>query len=139
MNDERHLMQVIGQLLEQVRTVVLRDGKDGLRPSQFRVIDSVPAEGGITITALAERVGMTKQGIGQFVTQLTADGYLATEANPHDRRERVVRRTQLGHEAIERLSLILQGLEQEWADSVGARRYRDFRAVLDEIARIHRN
>lgn len=136
MNDERHVLQVLGLLLEEARQLLLREGEDGLRPSQFRVIDSVPADGGTTVTELAERVGMTKQGIGQFVTQLTQGGYLVTESDPDDRRVRIVRRTRLGDEATHRLALMLQGLEDDWAERVGKRRYRDFRAVLDEIGRV---
>jgi DNA-binding MarR family transcriptional regulator len=134
MNDEHHVMMVVGLLMEQARQVIITDGEDGLRPSQFRVIGSVPPDGGISITELAERVGMTKQGIGQFVTQLTNDGYLVTESDPQDRRVRIVRRTRLGNDATHRLALMLQGLEEEWAQRVGKRRYRDFRRLLDEIA-----
>ncbi len=129
-------MKMLGVLFEEARQLVLRDGEDGLRPSQLRVIDSVPREGGITVTELAERVGMTKQGIGQFVTQLAQDGYLVTESDPDDRRVRIVRRTRLGHEATLRLAGVLRGLEQDWADRVGKQRYRDFRVVLDEISRV---
>lgn len=135
-DDERHVLQALGQVMEESRQLILRDGEGRLRPSQLRVIGSVPADRGITIAELAERVGMTKQGIGQFVTQLTQDGYLATDSDPGDRRVRVVRRTPLGDEAIRHLALMLRGLEHEWAERVGTRRYRQFRAVLDEIARI---
>src|ERR1700704_4739715 len=136
MNDERHVMQVLGVLLEEARQLVVRDGQDGLRPSHFRVIGSVPPDRGITVTELAERVGMTKQGIGQFVTQLTSVGYLVTESDPDDRRMRIVHRTPLGNEATGRLAVTLQRLEQDWAKRVGKRRYKDFRALLEEIARL---
>lgn len=134
MNDRPHLMQVLGQLFEETRQLVLQDGEHGLRPSQFRVIDSVPADGGITVTELAELVGMTKQGTGQFVTQLTEAGYLVSESGTDDRRVRIVRRTRLGQQAMHNLALMLDGLEQDWAARVGTHRYRDFRAVLDEIS-----
>src|SRR6476646_3367803 len=134
MNDERHLIKVLGLLFEQARQVILGDGPDGLRPSQFRVIDAVPPDRGITVSELAERVGMTKQGIGQFVTQLTQAGYLVTEASAEDRRMRIVRRTRLGSETTQRLAGSLRELEHQWAARVGQRRYREFRAVLDEIA-----
>ena len=48
------------------------------------------------VTELAERVRMTKQGCGQFVTQLVETGHLAVEADPDDRRVRRVRRTAKG-------------------------------------------
>ena len=134
MNDERHIIKVLGLLFEQARQVILGDGPDGLRPSQFRVIDAVPPDRGITVSELAERVGMTKQGIGQFVTQLTQAGYLVTEAAAEDRRMRIVRRTRLGSETTQQLAGSLRELEQHWAARVGQRRYREFRAILDEIA-----
>ncbi len=134
MNDERHIMKVLGLLFEQARQVILGDGPDGLRPSQFRVIDAVPPDRGITVSELAERVGMTKQGIGQFVTQLTEAGYLVTEATADDRRMRIVRRTRLGSETTQQLAGSLRELEEHWAARVGQRRYREFRAILDEIA-----
>lgn len=134
-DDERHILQALGQIMEESRQLILRTSDVRLRPSQFRVIGSVPADGGITITELAERVGMTKQGIGQFVTQLTQDGFLTSSTDPDDRRVRVVRRTPLGEEANHHLALVLRELEGEWAERVGRRRYREFRAVLDEIAR----
>ena len=125
---------MLGLLFEQARQVILGDGPDGLRPSQFRVIDAVPPDRGITVSELAERVGMTKQGIGQFVTQLTQAGYLVTEAAPEDRRMRIVRRTRLGCETTQQLAGSLRELEEHWAARVGPRRYREFRATLDEIA-----
>lgn len=136
MNDEHHVMHVLGLLLEEARQLIIRDGEDGLRPSQFRVIGSVPPDRGITVTELAERVGMTKQGTGQFVTQLTQDGYLVTESDPDDGRMRIVRRTRLGDDATQRLTVMLRRLEEGWAARLGKGRYRDFRRMLDEIARI---
>lgn len=133
-DDERHVLQALGQIMDEFRQLILRTSDVRLRPSQFRVIGSVPANGGITITELAERVGMTKQGIGQFVAQLAQDGFLTSSTDPDDRRVRVVRRTPLGDEANHHLALVLRELEGEWAERVGPRRYRVFRAVLDEIA-----
>ena len=135
-DDERHVLQALGQLMEESRQLILRGSEARLRPSQFRVIGSVPTDRGITITELAERVGMTKQGIGQFVTQLAQNGFLTTSTHPDDRRVRVVRRTPLADEAIHHLAQMLRGLEHEWAERVGRRRYREFRAVLDELARM---
>lgn len=134
-DDEAHVLQALGHLMDESRRRMLGRDDVRLRPSQFRVIDSVPVDRGITITELAERVGMTKQGIGQFVTQLTQDGFLTSSTDPDDRRARIVRRTPLGDQAIHHLAVMLRGLEHEWAERIGKRRYRAFRAALDEIAR----
>ncbi len=126
-------MLAFGVLMDQARELVLSDLATVLRPSQFRVVGMVPDEG-VTVTDLADRVGMTKQGIGQFVSQLVDDGYLTTEVHPEDRRVRVVRRTQLGEDASQQLVRVLDELETQWAQRIGARSYREFRAALDELA-----
>jgi DNA-binding MarR family transcriptional regulator len=137
-DDEHHIMFVLGQIMDESRRILLEQGEGRLRPSQYRVISRVPPEGGITVTDLADRVGMTKQGVGQFVTQLAGDGYLAIDIDADDRRVRVVRRTTLGEEAMRELTVQLRGLEARWSRRVGARRYREFRAVLDELAGLGR-
>ena len=130
---EQHVLLALGNLMAESRELVLTEGEPGLRPSHHRVIGHVPPEG-ITITDLADRVGMTKQGIGQFVTQLTESGHLAVTLNPEDRRIRVVRRTAEGDRAADRFAGLMDSLERTWARRVGVRRYADFRAVLDDIA-----
>ena len=129
---ERHIMLTLGLLFEQARELVLSDSAIALRPSQLRVIGMVPREG-ITVTDLAARVGMTKQGIGQFVALLVEDGYLTADVRPEDRRVRVVRRTQRGQQACDQLARVLDNLEGQWAQRIGAHRYQQFRDVLDEL------
>jgi DNA-binding MarR family transcriptional regulator len=130
---EPHVMNALGSLMAESRLLVLAEGERGLRPSHHRVLGHVPPEG-VTVTDLAERVGMTKQGIGQFVTQLTESGHLTVSPDPEDRRIRVVRRTAKGNAAVRRLSELLDDLEATWANRVGTRRYHEFRAILDELA-----
>ena len=67
--EEMHAPLLMGLLFREVSDASSSEDWDGLRQSHFRVICSVPAEG-ISVTDLAERVGMTKQGCGQFVTSL---------------------------------------------------------------------
>lgn len=131
--EERHVLHALGHLMMESRDLVLAHGEPGLRPSHHRVIGQVPPEG-ISVTDLAERVGMTKQGIGQFVSQLTATGHLTVAPHPDDRRVRIVRRTDRGDEAERRLGELLEELEADWANRVGTRRYDEFRATLDELA-----
>jgi DNA-binding MarR family transcriptional regulator len=132
-SDERHVLIALGNLMAQSRALVLAEDADGLRPSHHRVLGHVPPEG-VTVTDLAERVGMTKQGIGQFVTQLADSGHLVVDPSPDDRRVRVVRRTATGDAAVRRLGDLLERLEADWANRVGTRRYDEFRAILDELA-----
>src|SRR5262245_52672435 len=133
--EERHLMIYLGLVMEQARDLIQASRtRDHLRPSQFRVIAMVPYNRGINITELADRVGMTKQAIGQFVTTLVGSGHLVTEEDPQDRRLRIVRRTRRGDEVTQELAHMLDGLEQRWAEQVGTKRYTEFRKTLEEIA-----
>ena len=130
--DEQHVLMYLGTLLEQVRDAFDGEEWGGLRQSHFRVLSCVPADG-ISVTELAHRVRMSKQGCGQFVTQLVASGHLVTEEDPTDRRLRVVRRTRLGDRTSRAVAARVREVEQGWEAAVGPRRYRTFRAVVDAL------
>ena len=131
--EERQVAMLMGLLLREVSSTFAAENWDGLRQSHFRVITSVPTEG-ISVTDLAERVGMTKQGCGQFVTSLVGSGHLRVEPEPTDRRVRRVRRTTKGERTIAAVTQRVLRIEQDWADRVGERRYRAFRTVLEDLA-----
>lgn len=130
---EWHAALLMGLMLRQVHEVFAAEDWKGLRQSHFRVISSVPPAG-ITITELGDRVGMTKQGCGQFVTQLVQSGHLRVQHSAADRRTRIVHRTATGNRTIAAVTARNLRLEQDWADRVGHERYRVFREVLEELA-----
>lgn len=131
--DERHVSMMLGFLAQEMREQLAGSDWHGLRMSHFRVMSGVPAEG-VTITELADRVGMTKQGCGQFVTQLCASGHLEIRPDPTDRRSRVVFRTPLGRRTMRRVVAANERLERQWAERVGPKRYAQFRTVLEQLA-----
>src|SRR3954469_22305707 len=122
--EERHVLVYLGLIMDQARDLIQASRtRDHLRPSQFRVIAMVPYNRGITITELADRVGMTKQAIGQFVTTLVASGPRVAGKDRQARRPRIVRRTRRGDEVTQELAHLLDGLEQRWAERIGVKRY----------------
>jgi DNA-binding MarR family transcriptional regulator len=131
--DERHAVMLMGMLMQRIRHDFAAEDWGGLRQSHFRVISSVPPDG-ISITELGDRVGMTKQGCGQFVTQLVESGHLTVEANPADRRTRVVKRTALGNRTIKKVTARNRQIEEEWSRQVGSKRYQAFWRVLEQLA-----
>lgn len=131
--EELHVPLLMGLLLKEVRGVYAAEDWGGLRQSHFRMISAVPPEG-ISVTDLGERVGMTKQGCGQFVTTLVASGHLKVQEAASDRRVRLVRRTPKGNRLIARVTARTLQIEADWAALVGQRRYRTFRKVLEELA-----
>lgn len=133
--DEQHLLHLVDGLMEHVRRELAGQDVPGLRPSHYRVLGQVPPEG-VSITELAAAVRMTKQGCGQFVTQLTESGHLVVEPDPHDARVRLVRRTPAGESATRDLVRRVERIEADWTSTVGPRRYATFRAVLEELSQV---
>jgi DNA-binding MarR family transcriptional regulator len=131
--DRVHAPLLMGLLFRQVRAQFLEEDWGGLRQSHFRLLSLVPDEG-VSITELGERVGMTKQGCGQFVTQLSGSGHLRVGTRPDDRRVRLVRRTPKADRVLAAVRERNLAIEEEWAERVGADRYAVFRSVLDELA-----
>jgi DNA-binding MarR family transcriptional regulator len=131
--DRVHAPLLMGLLFRQVRDEFLDEDWGGLRQSHFRLLSLVP-DAGVSITELGERVGMTKQGCGQFVTQLAESGHLRVVTPAIDRRGRVVRRTRRADRVLAAVRSRNLAIEEEWAERVGADRYAVFRAVLDELA-----
>jgi DNA-binding MarR family transcriptional regulator len=129
---EAHTPALMSLLLQQARAVVLSAG-DGLRPSHLRVLSAVPSTG-LSVSEIALRVDMTKQGCGQFVDALEQRDLLRTAPDPGDRRRRLVHRTRRGDAAVRGHARRIAALEREWQARVGARRYATFRAVLVELA-----
>src|SRR5680860_7311 len=101
--EELHVPLLMGLLFREVRDVYAAEDWGGLRQSHFRVVSSVPPEG-ISVTDLGERVGMTKQGCGQFVASLVESGHLRVHQDSTDRRVRLpfgVRRTRRTQRSVE--------------------------------------
>jgi DNA-binding MarR family transcriptional regulator len=128
-----HVAMLLGELMGTVRSAFFEQEWGGLRPSHVRVLSSVP-EGGCTVTELAGRVGMTKQGCGQFVTTLVSSGHLAESRATTDRRVRLVSRTPAGEGTLVRFAAVLDTVEERWREVVGLRRYAAFRSVLVELS-----
>ena len=128
-----HSVALIGRLMEEVRAVFDSEDWSGLRQSHFRLLANVPPDG-ISVTDLAAALRMTKQAAGQFVTQLESSGHLTTTADPADRRVRLVVRTPLGDRTSKAVTARIRRLERAWARQVGADRYAQFRAVLEDLA-----
>jgi DNA-binding MarR family transcriptional regulator len=132
-----HVPALTGRLFEVVRQSLAGEDWDGLRPSHFRLLGHVPP-GGTTITDLSAALFMTKQAVGQFVTQLEEGGYLVVRTDEDDRRRRVVRRTPQGDAITEKVDARIARIERQWAEQVGAERYRQFLDVLAELAQSRR-
>jgi DNA-binding MarR family transcriptional regulator len=127
-----HVAVLAERLLQLVRHQLLAHDWDGLRIVHFRLLSCVPPAGA-TITALSEPLAMTKQAVGQFVSQLQESGHLRLQPDETDRRRRVVVRTERGDRTVAAVDAAVADVERQWAARVGAGRYAEFSAVLREL------
>lgn len=129
-----HMLALLGQVMDGFRADlhVATSGSRkaaGLRSSQIRMLSLTPAEG-MRVTDLAERVGMTKQALGEFADGLERQGLLETVRDPADRRVRILRPTRRGRNAVAESERQIARIEQEWRDRLGPRKWDQLRGLL---------
>lgn len=123
------MVQLFGRITSEMSEETLGD----LRMSHVRVLSGIPPDG-VSVTALAREIGMTKQGCGQFVTTLTRSGHVRTSPDAADRRVRLVHRTAKGEAFMAAVYGSMAQIESGFAAEVGERRFGTFKRVLAELA-----
>ena len=116
------------RIIHQLNTA----GFDDLRLPHIAVLQ-YPGPDGQRPGTLAERAGMSKQAMNQLLGSLEELGYLTRGEVPREGRSRVVRLTRRGRAAYSRIYTILQELEQEWSDELGAAQFAELKRILVRI------
>jgi DNA-binding MarR family transcriptional regulator len=89
--------------------------------------------GGSRLTDLAERAHMTKQSVGEVVSELEQRGYVERVPDPADGRAKIIRLTERGRGAQALGRELIDEIEEEWADRFGAERIAALREALEAI------
>ncbi len=89
---------------------------------------------GTRSSELAERAGMTKQGMGQLVADLEKKGYVERVEDPEDGRARVVRLTKKGWRHVRDAREIIGEIEEAYARRLGDGRLETLRAILNDLS-----
>lgn len=95
----------------------------------YRFID----DDGSRLTDLAERSGLTKQGVAEAVDELVQLGYAERSAAPHDRRTKIIRLTTRGRAGQRAAEEVLAEFEQSWTDRFGKDQVEAFRRIMEQI------
>jgi DNA-binding MarR family transcriptional regulator len=85
---------------------------------------------GMRLTELAQRAGMTKQAVGEAVSDLEGLGYAERAADPSDGRAKIIRLTERGQAAQRAGFQIIAEIEREWVERFGAERVETMRSLL---------
>jgi DNA-binding MarR family transcriptional regulator len=105
-------------------------GYPDIREGHGCVFGFIDVEDGSRLTDLAEAAGLTKQAVGEAVTELERLGYLKRAPDPSDRRAKLIKLTDRGVAAYWTARRLFAEIEQEWADELGE----DLIATLREAA-----
>ena len=107
-------------------------GYADLRPGSGNVFEHVGPEGS-TVAAMAQRAGITPQGMVQVVDYLAAHGYVERAPDPTDRRAKLVRLTKRGHAADRLARATLLEIETEWGALLGEGSLLQLRTTLEDF------
>lgn len=119
---------LVGELQERMRHAGYAD----IREAHGCVFGNM-APDGMRLTELAERAGMTKQGVGEAVSDLERLGYAERVPDPDDGRAKIIRLTERGAAAQRAGFEIIAELEREWVKRFGKQRVEALRAILLDI------
>jgi DNA-binding MarR family transcriptional regulator len=122
----------VGAFEEELTRRVAETPYSDIRITHGCVFGNIDTEG-TRLTDLAERAFMTKQSVGEVVSDLEKLGYVERVPDPSDGRAKIIRLTERGHEARAVGMELIDELEQEWAERVGAERVAALRDALEAI------
>jgi DNA-binding MarR family transcriptional regulator len=126
------------QFVSELHQDLAERGFDDLARSDgyvFRALDSEP----LTTSVLSDRLGITKQGAGQLVEDMTRRGYVESGPDPKDRRARLLRLTARGRDALAAARDFHRRYEQRLARRHGRAHVDTVRAVLTAMAPTYGN
>ena len=88
----------------------------------------------MTVSELAARLEITKQGAAQVIEDMERRGYVQREADPGDRRARLVSLSTRGEQALENARRFHRDYERRLAREHGREAVGTLRAMLEAIA-----
>lgn len=107
-------------------------GHKGLRMRHGAVLAFLD-EDGVRATELARLAGLHKQVVGRLVDELEDLGSVKRQADPADRRAKLVVPTEKGLRQIRDADEIVAEIEHRHAQAVGRRAYAEFRDAMRDV------
>jgi DNA-binding MarR family transcriptional regulator len=107
-------------------------GYGDLRPGHGCVFGTITPEGA-RLTVLAERAQLTKQAVGEVVSELEQRGYVERVPDPDDRRAKIIRLTDRGEAAWKFGHSRIDAMRRRWEERYGKDRVDTMVDVLQQI------
>ena len=107
-------------------------GYGDLRPGHGCVFGTITPEGA-RLTDLAERANLTKQAVGEVVSELEQRGYVERVPDPADGRAKIIRLTERGKEAWTLGMSLMNDMRRRWEERYGKERVDTMTELLQQI------
>jgi DNA-binding MarR family transcriptional regulator len=128
------MREVFRSLNDRVLDRLAERGHGVVRPVHSAVFEYLD-DTGTTVSLLAERAQMTKQGMAELVAHLETHGYVVRVPDPTDRRAKLVLPTERGKEVVRIAQELVPELENWVGELLGADRARALRTDLEVLRR----
>src|SRR6185503_4042541 len=123
-------MAAIGKLHARLADL----GHPNIRDSYGCVFGFIDIDDGSRLTELADASGLTKQAVGEAVTELEKLGYVVRLPDPGDGRAKIIKLTDLGLDALIKGRRVFAEIEADWAEQLGPELLASFRQAATRIA-----
>lgn len=100
------------------------------------VLANIDVESGTRATVLAERASVTKQAIGEVVSDLEAKGLINRVTDPEDGRAKLIQLTAEGHRLMAAAFDVIGEIEGALLDKVGAENVETTKRTLSALIEI---
>lgn len=128
-----HLLMKTARLVNEAGIARVNETLDlPMRAAHARVFPHLDLDG-TRQTTLADRIGISKQAVGQIIADLEAQGIVERIPDPDDRRARLVRFTAQGQQDILRGLAVLAQLEADIAAKLSVAQVERLKADLRDV------
>ena len=118
-NVGRLLNNALSRFESRVLELMSQSGHPQARISHISLTRNLDLEG-TRVSELARRAGMTKQAMGELVSQCAARKLVVAKTDPSDKRARIVQFTPEGRRWLEAFRQAVDQAEREMRDEVGS-------------------
>lgn len=130
----RLLASALRLAVDEMHEKLATEGFDDLRPMHGYVLNAADQEEGVTASALADLLGVSKQAVAKVVQELVSLDYLQhSPETTTDARRRPLTLTTRGRAALVASARIQEEIEQRWAEAAGGRRLATARTALERV------
>jgi DNA-binding MarR family transcriptional regulator len=120
--------------IDKLRERIADAGHPEIREGHGCVFGFIDLEHGSRLTDLALSAGLTKQAVGEAVSELEKLGYVSRVPDPNDGRAKIIKLTDRGMDAVIKGRRIFGEIEREWAEQIGPELVASMREAALRIA-----